>query len=266
MEPAAHSGWSSLWSVPPPATSWSEYHVEAAIAWCHASALTAQATNWAQIVTLYDTLLRIRPSPVIELNRAIAVAQHAGPSRAHGKFTRSPAASGCTRILFIPWHSASWNCNAAATLLRTNTSASHCHSPAIQRTAIHRGPHKRVQLSNLTNSVVSPWDPLRALSLNRLRGTHHLVHSHCDNEYCGFPDRSADHGDEHELGRPIAYCNLVWTLTGALQSGASGSVAVQGDRSSKVPQGNCGQRRERTSTRRHCKIASTMADQPNISF
>jgi len=45
-----------------------------------------------------------------------------------------------------------------------------------------------VQLSNLTNSVVSPWDPLRALSLNRLRGTHHLVHSHCDNEYCGFPD------------------------------------------------------------------------------
>jgi RNA polymerase sigma-70 factor (ECF subfamily) len=57
----------------------SEYHVEAAIAWCHASAPTAQATNWVQVIALYDTLLRIRPSPVIALNRAIAVAQHAGP-------------------------------------------------------------------------------------------------------------------------------------------------------------------------------------------
>ena len=57
----------------------SEYHLEAAIAWCHASAPTAQATNWAQIIALYDTLLRLRPSPVIALNRAIAIAQHAGP-------------------------------------------------------------------------------------------------------------------------------------------------------------------------------------------
>jgi RNA polymerase sigma-70 factor (ECF subfamily) len=62
----------------------SEYHIEAAIAWCHASAPTAQATNWAQIIDLYDTLLRIRPSPVIALNRAIAVAQHAGPEEGLG--------------------------------------------------------------------------------------------------------------------------------------------------------------------------------------
>ena len=59
----------------------SEYHVEAAIAWCHASAATAHETNWAQIVALYDTLMRIRPSPVVALNRAIAVAQYAGPER-----------------------------------------------------------------------------------------------------------------------------------------------------------------------------------------
>jgi RNA polymerase sigma factor (sigma-70 family) len=59
----------------------SEYHVEAAIAWCHACAATAEETNWAQIVTLYDMLLRIRPSPVVALNRAIAVAQHAGPEQ-----------------------------------------------------------------------------------------------------------------------------------------------------------------------------------------
>jgi RNA polymerase sigma factor (sigma-70 family) len=59
----------------------SEYHLEAAIAWCHACAPTAQATNWAQVIALYDTLLQIRPSPVIALNRAIAIAQHAGPEQ-----------------------------------------------------------------------------------------------------------------------------------------------------------------------------------------
>ncbi len=57
----------------------SEYHVEAAIAWCHATAPRARDTNWGQIVSLYDTLMVIRPSPVIALNRAIAVAQHEGP-------------------------------------------------------------------------------------------------------------------------------------------------------------------------------------------
>jgi RNA polymerase sigma-70 factor (ECF subfamily) len=59
----------------------SEYHVEAAIAWCHATAPSAAETDWGQIVSLYDTLLAIRPSPVIALNRAIAVAQLEGPER-----------------------------------------------------------------------------------------------------------------------------------------------------------------------------------------
>ena len=59
----------------------SEYHVEAAIAWCHVTAPSARDTDWAQIVSLYDTLMAIRPSPVIALNRAIAIAQHEGPER-----------------------------------------------------------------------------------------------------------------------------------------------------------------------------------------
>jgi RNA polymerase sigma factor (sigma-70 family) len=59
----------------------SEYHVEAAIAWCHVSALSTRDTNWGQIVSLYDTLMILRPSPVIALSRAIAVAQHEGPER-----------------------------------------------------------------------------------------------------------------------------------------------------------------------------------------
>ena len=59
----------------------SEYHVEAAIASVHARALSTQDTDWAAIVSLYDTLLTIRPSPIVALNRAIAIAQHLGPQR-----------------------------------------------------------------------------------------------------------------------------------------------------------------------------------------
>jgi RNA polymerase sigma factor (sigma-70 family) len=59
----------------------SAYHVEAAIASVHDSAPSVQATDWGKIVALYDRLLTIRPSPVIALNRAIAVAQKDGPER-----------------------------------------------------------------------------------------------------------------------------------------------------------------------------------------
>jgi RNA polymerase sigma factor (sigma-70 family) len=55
------------------------YHVEAAIAWVHATAARAEDTNWLRIVALYDMLMAVRPSPVIALNRAIAIAQHQGP-------------------------------------------------------------------------------------------------------------------------------------------------------------------------------------------
>jgi RNA polymerase sigma factor (sigma-70 family) len=57
----------------------SAYHVEAAIAWVHTSAARAEDTDWPRIVALYDMLMAIRPSPVIALNRAIAIAQHEGP-------------------------------------------------------------------------------------------------------------------------------------------------------------------------------------------
>src|SRR5205823_112570 len=53
----------------------------AALMCLHASARRVEDTNWAQIVTLYDTLLVLRPSPVVALNRAIAVAQRDGPAR-----------------------------------------------------------------------------------------------------------------------------------------------------------------------------------------
>jgi RNA polymerase sigma-70 factor (ECF subfamily) len=56
------------------------YTLQAAIAAVHAEAPDAEATDWPQIVGLYDTLLRIDPSPVVELNRAVAVAMRDGPA------------------------------------------------------------------------------------------------------------------------------------------------------------------------------------------
>jgi RNA polymerase sigma-70 factor (ECF subfamily) len=55
------------------------YTVQAAIAAVHAQAVTPAATDWAQIVGLYDALLQLESSPVIELNRAVAVAMRDGP-------------------------------------------------------------------------------------------------------------------------------------------------------------------------------------------
>jgi RNA polymerase sigma-70 factor, ECF subfamily len=55
------------------------YTLQAAIAALHAEAPSAEATDWAQIVGLYDVLMRVAPTPVVELNRAAAVAMKEGP-------------------------------------------------------------------------------------------------------------------------------------------------------------------------------------------
>ena len=60
----------------------SEYHLEAAIAAQHASANGIEDTDWQAIVKLYDRLLELHQSPVIELNRAIAIGQNGGPEEA----------------------------------------------------------------------------------------------------------------------------------------------------------------------------------------
>jgi len=56
------------------------YALQAAIAACHARARTAAETDWARIVALYDALAELTPSPVVELNRAVAVAMAFGPA------------------------------------------------------------------------------------------------------------------------------------------------------------------------------------------
>jgi RNA polymerase sigma-70 factor (ECF subfamily) len=55
------------------------YTLQAAIAAVHAEAESAAVTDWRQIVSLYDRLLRIHPSPVVQLNRAVAIAMRDGP-------------------------------------------------------------------------------------------------------------------------------------------------------------------------------------------
>lgn len=58
------------------------YQIQAAIHAVHTDAATADATDWAQIVQLYDQLVTIAPSPVVALNRAVAVAETEGPATA----------------------------------------------------------------------------------------------------------------------------------------------------------------------------------------
>jgi RNA polymerase sigma factor (sigma-70 family) len=58
------------------------YTIQAAIAACHARARTADATDWPRIAALYEELARLTPSPIVELNRAVAVSMAAGPAAA----------------------------------------------------------------------------------------------------------------------------------------------------------------------------------------
>jgi RNA polymerase sigma factor (sigma-70 family) len=80
-----------------------EYHVEAAIAATHCCALNVEDTDWGRIVWLYDKLMSIRASPVIGLNRAIAIAQHEGPERG---LEEIQAIAECERLARYPFYPA----------------------------------------------------------------------------------------------------------------------------------------------------------------
>jgi predicted RNA polymerase sigma factor len=58
------------------------YVLQAAIAACHARARASEETDWVQIAALYETLARLTPSPIVELNRAVAVSMAFGPAAA----------------------------------------------------------------------------------------------------------------------------------------------------------------------------------------
>jgi RNA polymerase sigma factor (sigma-70 family) len=80
----------------------SAYHVEATIAATHAAAPSVPATDWETIVSLYDRLMAIAPSPVVALNRAIAVAQRDGAERGLEALTAIVDQGRLARYPFYP--------------------------------------------------------------------------------------------------------------------------------------------------------------------
>jgi RNA polymerase sigma-70 factor (ECF subfamily) len=76
------------------------YQLLAAINAVHTDAPTASATDWSQVVALYDQLTRLDPSPIVALNRAVAVAELDGPKVALTLVDRRPLTG------YHPWHAA----------------------------------------------------------------------------------------------------------------------------------------------------------------
>jgi hypothetical protein len=64
------------------------YALQAAIAACHARARTTEETDWERIAALYEVLARLAPSPIVELNRAVALSMAFGPATASNSSMR----------------------------------------------------------------------------------------------------------------------------------------------------------------------------------
>jgi RNA polymerase sigma-70 factor (ECF subfamily) len=74
-------------------TDLGEYHIQAGIAACHTLAPSDRETDWPRIVMLYDKLMELRPSPVIALNRAVAISKTSGPAAGISEI-ENPAVNG----------------------------------------------------------------------------------------------------------------------------------------------------------------------------
>jgi hypothetical protein len=77
----------------------SEYHVQAAIAATHARAADPQSRDWPMILDLYDQLLALNGSPVVALNRAVAVAKVRGPAEGWPRWSRWRTIRSCAAII-----------------------------------------------------------------------------------------------------------------------------------------------------------------------
>ena len=78
------------------------YTIQAAIAACHARAHAPEETDWGRIVSLYDTLAELSPSPVVQLNRAVAVAMASGPAAGFELTERLTAESSLKNYHLLP--------------------------------------------------------------------------------------------------------------------------------------------------------------------
>jgi predicted RNA polymerase sigma factor len=111
------------------------YHVEAAIAAAHAAAPSVEEADWGAIVSLYDRLMAVAPSPVVALNRAIAIAQRDGPERG---LEAIHAIEGRRRLDRYPFYPAAM---ADLERRRGNTEAARAHYAAAL--ALARNPAER---------------------------------------------------------------------------------------------------------------------------
>ncbi|TLS36187.1 RNA polymerase sigma factor [Pseudalkalibacillus caeni] len=75
-----HRGFSALKRIEQIGGSYGPYSLQASIAACHARARTASETDWQGISALYDALVQVAPSPIVELNRAVAISMAYGPA------------------------------------------------------------------------------------------------------------------------------------------------------------------------------------------
>jgi RNA polymerase sigma factor (sigma-70 family) len=80
----------------------SEYHLEAGIASLHCAAPTYEKTDWAKILDLYDLLYRLKPSPIVALNRAIALGKALGPEEGLAELGKIPDAAKLKDYPFYP--------------------------------------------------------------------------------------------------------------------------------------------------------------------
>ena len=80
----------------------SEYHLEAGIASLHCAAPTYEKTEWAKIVELYNVLYRLKPSPIVALNRAIALGNALGPEEGLAELRKIPDPAKLKDYPFYP--------------------------------------------------------------------------------------------------------------------------------------------------------------------
>ncbi len=113
----------------------SPYHIEAAIASVHATAPRAEDTDWSTIISLYDSLMRINASPIVALNRAIAIAQRDGPMCALDAIERIP---DLDRLAGYPFYPAT-----LGELALRNGNGALAHSHFQQALARARNPMER---------------------------------------------------------------------------------------------------------------------------
>ncbi len=111
------------------------YALQAAIAACHARARTAEETDWARIAALYEALVELTPSPVIELNRAVAVAMAFGPAAGLALVDALTAEPSLAGYHLLPACAATFSPSSAASTRRARSSSARLRSRATPASA-----------------------------------------------------------------------------------------------------------------------------------